>query len=87
MIDFGNRGYSGIQQNTKATKKLLRAVIQSHACIEYKRIKRGPAEYNVAVFKYILECKKGNLHFCYLKYSSVIGQIHLWWMYFGTEKK
>ena len=56
--------------------------------IEYKGIKRGPAEYNVAVFKYILECKKGNLHLLlYLKYSSVIGQIQfvvVVWMCFGT---
>ena len=94
LINFDNRGYSGIQPNTKATKKLLRAVIQSHACIEYKGIKRGPAEYNVAVFKYILECKKGNLHLLlYLKYSSVIGQIQfcgsvdVFWYYYRKSNK
>ena len=41
LINFDNRGYSGIQPNTKATKKLLRAVIQSHAWHWIQRNKKG----------------------------------------------
>ena len=78
-------GYSKIR---KPPKNFYERSFKVMLGIEYKGIKRGPAEYNVAVFKYILECKKGNLHLLlYLKYSSVIGQIQfvvVVWMCFGT---
>ena len=88
MITGDTVGYSQIR---KPPKNFYERSFKVMLGIEYKGIKRGPAEYNVAVFKYILECKKGNLHLLlYLKYSSVIGQIQfvvVVWMCFGTTKE
>ena len=85
LITGDTVGYSQIR---KPPKNFYERSFKVMLGIEYKGIKRGPAEYNVAVFKYILECKKGNLHLLlYLKYSSVIGQIQfvvVVWMCFGT---
>ena len=91
MIIENTVGYSQIR---KPPKNFYERSFKVMLGIEYKGIKRGPAEYNVAVFKYILECKKGNLHLLlYLKYSSVIGQIQfcgsvdVFWYYYRKSNK
>ena len=91
MITGDTVGYSQIR---KPPKNFYERSFKVMLGIEYKGIKRGPAEYNVAVFKYILECKKGNLHLLlYLKYSSVIGQIKfcgsvdVFWYYYRKSNK